>query len=104
MSAHVQEYPTIGVGFAEESRSAEVRCGVDLHSVTLQDGSAHLTGSLATVDEENPFPVKIGVNWRLPKHSALRFRSGQSYRMPAALSKSETASTTLAFCEPFTAV
>ena len=52
-AAHVQEYPTVGIGFLEKSRSTEVSDSMDLYAVSLQDGGAHLTGSLAAVDQEN---------------------------------------------------
>jgi hypothetical protein len=51
--AHVREYPTVGIGFPEKSRSTEVSRSMDLYAVSPQDGGAHLTGSLAAVDQEN---------------------------------------------------
>ncbi len=49
----IQEYPTVGIGFPEKSRSTEVSGSMDLYAVSPQDGGAHLTGSLAAVDQEN---------------------------------------------------
>jgi hypothetical protein len=101
VSANVEHYEIVDMGLPEKSRGGNLFGDMHLDSVTSQDGSARFARSLKAVDEENSLATKIGTFWRWLKHSTLpRFVAANRYRMPAALSKSETARTTVVFLEP----
>jgi len=75
---------------------------MDLYAVSPEDGGAHLTGSLAAVDQDNCLATGIRTTiCRLPEHNAPGVRGSQTYRMRAALPKSDTENTTVVFLELF---
>ena len=65
VSANVEHREIVYVGLPQKSRGGDVFSFMHFDVVTSQDGGARLAGCLAAVDEENPFAMKIGTNWRL---------------------------------------
>jgi hypothetical protein len=53
VSANVEHYELVNIRVPEKPRPGEVRGGMDFDSMTPQDASALLAGSLAPIDEEN---------------------------------------------------
>jgi hypothetical protein len=53
VSTNVEHYEVVDMRLPEKSRARDLFGEVNLDSVTAQDGSAYLAGSLAAVDEKN---------------------------------------------------
>ena len=125
VSAHVEQYQVKNIGLPQKACGPEARGILDLDAVTPQDGSARLARRFIGVDEENGLARKnrLATKWRwsihTPPHKGKRNWAdcppagcgsqqkykgpsglGCFYRMVAALSKSETANTMVAFLEP----
>ena len=56
--ADVEQYQIVRIWLPEKSRGGDVLGEMHLDTVTLQNGRAYVTGSLAAVNEENSFAVK----------------------------------------------
>jgi hypothetical protein len=53
VSANVEHYELVNIRVPQKPRPGEVRGGMDFDSMTPQDASAHLAGSLAAINKEN---------------------------------------------------
>ena len=52
-SMSIQQYQIVELGSPQKSRSLKAVSRIDLNAATSQDASAHVTGRLVGVDEEN---------------------------------------------------
>ena len=58
VSANVEHYELVNIRVPQKPRPGEVRGGMDFDSMTPQDASAHLAGSLAAINKENFLPAR----------------------------------------------
>ena len=66
VSANVEHHEIVDMGLPQKACCGEFLGLMHLNCVSSQDGSAHLAGCLAAVDEEN-FPVskrRTAAQWR----------------------------------------
>jgi hypothetical protein len=131
VSAHIEQYQVIHIGLPQKARSAEILGRMYLDAMTLQNPDPHVACRLVTIDEQN---FLISKNWLATKwwraihtpppkgkrnwadcppagcgsQGTWKYKRSQRprcfYRMGAALSKSETANTKVAFLEPLVLV
>ena len=53
VSPNIEHYEVIDIGLPKKSRCGDLFGSMHFDSMTPQDGSAHLAGSLAAINEEN---------------------------------------------------
>ena len=53
VSPNIEHYEVIDIGLPKKSRCGDLFGSMHFDSMTPQNGSAHLTGSLAAINEEN---------------------------------------------------